>query len=577
MLEADLRVFGEGLSFLDRDSPGRSLMDEWDGREMTLAAAAECYPITVLPHISALYQAYLGLSGGAGDQVAAWYGAGLQGGPFSGAWMRLRVAGGEDRGRLASELKAQALDFHAREQTLANIERFRAGARAVVTGQQVGLLGGPLLVLEKAATAIVRAREATARTGEAHVPVFWLATEDHDLAEVDQVGLLTKTSVETLRVGMTNGGAPVGGVILGDEIEAVLAQAEELLEWAPMCELLRSCYAPGATLGSAFGRLLSHIFAEQGLIVMDGSSRECHAMGEKTLRYAIENAGSLEEELIARSAALEAAGFHAQVKVADGMSLLFLISDVEGAKQRVSLRRSGEGWKAGRESFTTAELLGILEEEPERISPNALLRPVFQDTILPVAAYVGGPAEIAYWAQSGVVYERVLGAVTPVLPRLTATLLEPAIATVMDKDEVQLPDSLSSAEDLALRLGARAMPIELKRRLAAVGNAMESEIESLAAYLGGMDASLGRSAEVSGSKMRYQMSRLRRLAARAELEKEESLRKHAAAITLNVFPQGHPQERVVAGVWYLARYERLIAQLLEAAQGMCGGHAVVRL
>ncbi len=92
-----------------------------------------------------------------------------------------------------------------------------------------------------------------------------------------------------------------------------------------------------------------------------------------------------------------------------------------------------------------------------------------------------------------------------------------------------------------------------------------------------MDASLGRSAGVSGSKMRYQMNRLRRLAARAELEKEESLRKHAAAITLNVFPDGHPQERVVAGVWYLARYERLIEQLLEAARGMCGGHAIVRL
>ncbi len=545
---------------------------------MTLAASAECYPITVLPHVSALYQAYLGLSGAAGDQkAAAWYGAGLDGGAFSGAWMRQPTSGGVDRERLATELATQARGFHAGAPTFAHIERLRAGARAVVTGQQVGLLGGPLLVLEKAATAIVRAQEATARTGEAHVPVFWLATEDHDLAEVDQVSLLTKTSVRTLHAGMKSGGAPVGGVVLGAEMEAVLAQAEELLGWAPVAEVLRACYAPGETLGAAFGRLLSHLFAEQGLIVMDGSSRECHALGETTLRYAIENAASLEEELVARSAALQEAGFHAQVKVADGMSLLFLISEVDGAKQRISLRRSGEGWKAGRESYTTAELLGMLDAEPERISPNALLRPVFQDTILPVAAYVGGPAEIAYWAQSAVVYERVLGAVTPVLPRLTATLLEPAIATVMDKDEVQLPDALSSAEDLALRLGARAMPIELKRRLAAAGNAMETEIESLVDYLGGMDGSLGRSAAVSGSKMRYQMSRLRRLAARAELEKEESLRKHAAAITLNVFPGGHPQERVVAGVWYVARYERLIERLLDAARGMCGGHAVVRL
>ena len=545
---------------------------------MNVAVCAECYPITVLPHVSALYRAYLGLSGADGDGAAAsWYGEGLRGGAFSGRWMGRSVSGGRDRERLVAELKAQAESFGAGEQTLANLARLGGGARAVVTGQQVGLLGGPLLVLEKAATAIGRAQEATARTGMDHVPVFWLATEDHDLAEVDQVALLTKTGVETLRAGMQSGGAPVGGVLLGDKIEAVLAQAEELLGWAPIAGLLRECYAPGQTLGGAFGRWMSRVFAAQGLIVMDGSSRECHAMGADALRYAIEDAGPLEEELLARSAALEAAGFHAQVKVADGMSLLFLISEVDGAKQRVSLRRSAEGWKAGRETYSTADLLLILKTEPERISPNALLRPVFQDTILPVAAYVGGPAEIAYWAQSAVAYERILGAVTPVLPRLTATLLEPAIATVMDKDEVHLPEALRSSEDLALRLGARAMPIELKRRLAAAGNAMESELDSLMAYLNGMDASLGRSAQVSGSKMGYQMNRLRRLAARAELEKEESLRKHAAAITLNVFPDGHPQERVIAGAWYLARYEGLIDQLLEAARGMCGGHAVIRL
>ena len=273
--------------------------------------------------------------------------------------------------------------------------------------------------------------------------------------------------------------------------------------------------------------------------------------------------------------ALEGAGYHAQVKVSGEMSLLFLISD---AGVRQALRRTADGaWKAGRQSFSTEELLTILDETPERISPNALLRPVFQDTILPTAAYVGGPAEVAYWAQSAVVYEAVLGRVTPVLPRLTATLLEPAVAAVMTKDEVELPDALTTAEALALRLGARAMPIELKRRLAGAGNALEGELDALLGYVTAMDASLGRSAEVSGSKMRYQMNRLRRMMARHEVEREASLRKHAAAITLNVYPDGHLQERVIAGAWYLARYEGLVARLVDEARGMCGGHAVIRL
>jgi uncharacterized protein YllA (UPF0747 family) len=203
---------------------------------------------------------------------------------------------------------------------------------------------------------------------------------------------------------------------------------------------------------------------------------------------------------------------------------------------------------------------------------------VFQDTLLPTAAYVGGPAEIAYFAQSAVLYEAILGGTTPVLPRLSATLLEPAIAAVMDKDEVQLPDAMTTAEELAQRLGARAMPIEGKRRLAGVGNALDKELDALTEYLRGMDVSLGKSAEVSGSKMRYQMNRLRRMAATFELQKEASLRKHAEAITLNVFPGGNPQERVVAGVWFMAKYgDGLVERLVGVAGNQCPGHVVVRL
>ena len=124
----------------------------------------------------------------------------------------------------------------------------------------------------------------------------------------------------------------------------------------------------------------------------------------------------------------------------------------------------------------------------------------------------------------------------------------------MERDEVQLPDAMTTPEDLALRLAARAMPIPLKRKLAAVGNALVTELDALTEYLRGIDSSLGTTAETSGSKMRYQMDRLRRMAATYELQKEASLSKHAQAMTLNLFPDGHPQERLLAGAWFLARY-----------------------
>jgi bacillithiol biosynthesis cysteine-adding enzyme BshC len=552
----------------------------------------ECHPISTLPGSTPLYREYL--SPNPATTVRRWYPAD----PFTMDWARTSpTLTDEHRDRLADALLRQTDRFHAGGAVLANIERLRNGAAAVVSGQQVGLFGGPLLTLLKAATAIRKAQDATKETGREHVPVFWLASEDHDLVEVDQVALLSKTEVETLHLGLDGSlPLPVGARVLGDrgdeghaKLQDALEKASELLGWAPVCDVLRECYTPGATLASAFGRLMTTIFAEFGLIVMDAANRDFHALGASTLQYAIENADALEAALLERSKQLEAGGYHAQVLVAEGHSLLFLIEPQAGATVndlmkpglRVPLRKTAGGdWKAGIRVYTSAELLEILAAEPERLSPNALLRPVFQDTILPTAAYVGGPAEIAYFAQSAVVYEKALGRITPVLPRLSATLIEPSIAKVMESHEVSFSQAVEAktTEQLALRLGARAMPIEGKRKIAAVGNSLDAELTALSDYMASMDADLGRAADISASKMRYQMDRLRRMAARFETQKEASLLKHATAIELSLYPEGHFQERLVGGVWFLARYgDGLAGLLVEHASQECPGHRVIFL
>jgi bacillithiol synthase len=559
--------------------------------------STECYPIATLPHTTKLFRDFLAMGeSNAASPVRAWYGSE----PLGGKWMRPPSSTGNPAA-LADALERQSLTFGAGPATLANIAKLRTGARAVVTGQQVGLLGGPLLTLLKAAAAVARAIQATAATGIEHVPIFWLATEDHDLEEVDQISLLTKTSIETLRLGTKSPhhAAPVGNIPLDPSIDALLEQASELLSYAPICDLLRECYGLTQTLtseqpdaaptyGSAFARLMTRLFAAHGLIVMDAAGRDFHTLGAPALRYAIKHAEDLEAALLARTSELEAAGYHAQVLVKPAASLLFLVGETN---ERHPLRRLPDGtWKAGAgnsaKSYSTSDLLTILDETPERLSPNALLRPIFQDTILPTTAYIGGPAEIAYFAQSAVLYQNILGRTTPILPRLSATLIEPAIAAIMAQHEVTLPDAMTTPDELAQRLGARAMPIETKRRLATAGNALDEALTAAHDYLSTLDPSLGRSAEVSASKMRYQMNRLRRLAATSELNKEASLRKHAEALTLHLFPEGHPQERVIAGAWFLATSEdtpdatpgtALIARLVEEAANQCPGHIVIRL
>ncbi len=544
----------------------------------------ECYPISTLPGTSTLFRDYAEAEDSQTvGRLRRWYPAD----PFRMDWAHASpTLALEHREQLSDALLVQAETFKASKTALANIERLRSGAAAVVTGQQVGLFGGPLLTLLKAATAIRKAQDATRVSGREHVPVFWLASEDHDVAEVDQVHLLGKDRVESMGADLGVAGVPVpaGELRTTDSIEPALAWAEELLGYAPICDVLRDAYTDHdgytATLASACGRLLSHVFAEQGLVVMDASSRVFHALGGGVLRAAIERAGELEEALLQRSAELENAGYHAQVKVAPEMSLLFLLSPVtDGTSERRALRRTKEGWwKAGSQSYSTQDLLAILRNEPERLSPNALLRPVFQDAILPTAAYIGGPAEIAYFAQSAVVYERILGRVTAVLPRLSATLVEPAVEKLMAAHEVQLPQVLAArtAEELSTRLGARAMPIEGKRKLAVAGNALDDELSTLIEYMTAMSPDLGRAAGVSASKMRYQMNRLRRMAARFQLERDASLRKQANTLMLNLFPNEHLQERLVAGVWFLARLGDSLPQLLVDQAGQeCPGHRVL--
>lgn len=534
--------------------------------------SVECHPITVLPNVSRLFADYTALRTAPADApVRGFYGSS----PFDDRWKqgtqpRLQP----DRAELVSVLESQARSFHAGDAVFANLQRLRNGARAVVTGQQVGLLGGPLLTLMKAATAIRKAQVAS-EAGVPHVPIFWMATEDHDLDEVNQVALLDKRSVEMLRSTFPqHKQQPVGGLVLGPQIEAVLSRAEELLAYAPITEVLRSSYTAEDTLASAFGKFLTAVFAEFGLVVVDASSRAFHQMGAPVLRQSITHADELHAAVTAQNAALDAAGYSAQVLVHEDSTLLFLV-DEDGIRVALKKAAGSDEWHGGTRVYHTADLLTILEAQPERISPNALLRPVFQDAILPTSAYIGGPAEIAYFAQLQPLFHSILGVATPILPRLSATLITPALRAVMDRHEVGLLDAMTTADALAQRFAARAMPIEGKRKIAAAGNALDEELKNVEHWMGAMDANLGRSAQVAANKMRYQMNRLRRLAANWQLERETFLRKHAEAITLSLWPGGHPQERLLAGVQFLATASVDLPRLLvENAEQDCPGHRV---
>jgi bacillithiol biosynthesis cysteine-adding enzyme BshC len=525
----------------------------------------DCYPISVLPRLSRLFLDYASSR----EPLAPFFSAT----PRSESFV-VPAQDPELRSAVADLLLEQNRDWGASDRSLANIEKLRRGGGAFVTGQQVALFTGPLFTLLKAATVIHHARLSES------VPIFWVASEDHDLAEADHVSLPTRHALQTLKLAHDpsgTAGLPVGKLLLGPGITQVLDRAAELIGGTPEFDLLAASYTPEATFASAFARFLSAAFAEHGLVVIDGSTRPFHALGAPVLRYALEHAAELEEVLHQRDHLLAERGYHSQVLVAPGSSLLFLIDETTGA--RTPLRRKNGGWFAGKNQYSTEDLLAILEAAPERLSPNALLRPVFQDYLLPNQAIVGGPAEIAYYAQNQVVYQAILGRTTPVLPRLSATLIEPAVARILDQYQLSLEDILAGHPDeLAHRLGARSLPVEGKLKLAAAGNALDAELDALLAWCQALDPSLGRAAEVSASKMRYQMNRLRRLAANYQLHRDASIRRHVDALSFQLFPDRHPQERTIGGIAYLARYGApLLANLIDQAAPDCPGHKAIWL
>ncbi len=529
---------------------------------------ADCYPLTAVPGLNRLFL----------DFCAGSLGAFLP--------SVERPAGAMPKPAHWAELASLVASQNLSASAAPSITALRQGAGTFVTGQQVGLFGGPLFSAFKAATAIAGARQSTA-AGHPHAAIFWLAAEDHDFAEINHVVFSTGKELRTLKYAAReeqSSGRPVGGMILDESILPLVDQAGEILGASAAMEALAAAYRPGRTLAEAFGDFYRAIFAAQGLLIVDASGRAFHRIGAPVLRAAMENADEFHDALLERNRVLEAAGYHAQVAVTEQSSLLFLID--EKSRARLALKRTpptaqerGGLWQAEDRSYSTADLLGILEAEPERISPSALLRPVFQDFLLGTSAIVGGPAEIAYFAQSGPLYERILGGQTPALARLTATLVEPSIAAMLRKHELGVDQVFGlDAASLSQRLAERAMPAEGKRRLEAADRALEADLDALLEWMRSLDQGLGQSAETAAGKMRYQMDRLRRLAENFQLQRETTLGRHAQALSQAIFPEGALQERVHGAAYYFARHGLELAEMLAGqASSDAPGHLAIWL
>jgi bacillithiol synthase len=532
---------------------------------------SQCLPFKQIPHTTKLFTDFLSYS----PQVQPFYPRS----PHFTEWFKDEASrvnyDSARREQVATILERQNKVWNASSKTLENIVRLRNGATAVVTGQQVGLFGGPVFAIYKALTAVKLAAQATA-AGTECVPVFWLATHDHDLAEINHVFIPgSDAALQTLTTS-THGvpDAPVGTVQFGAEIDGVVEAAAALLD-PETATLLRDSYKPGETFGSAYARFFARLCADWGVVLLDPSDPEFHHIAVPLFRAAIERSGELDDALLARGKELEAAGFHQQVKVTSSSTLLFAVQN--GVRIPVH-RRTGEEFLIGEEKISQDDLLKRIATSPQDFNPNVLLRPVVQDYLLPTVTYIGGPAEVAYFAQIAVVYQALAGRITPILSRFSATILDHKHQGLLERYQLTLPDIFQGPTALSEHLASRSLSLEVQKSFDQAAADLEKSLAGIRDSLGRLDQTLVEAANNAGSKMQHQLEQLRSRAARAELRHSEILGRHADLLSNALYPNKTLQEREIAGIYFVSRHGREFLQTVyDAINPECLDHQIISL
>jgi bacillithiol biosynthesis cysteine-adding enzyme BshC len=489
-----------------------------------------------------------------------------------------------DRNALADALAESNKRWNASAETFANIERLRSkDSVAVVTGQQTGLYTGPLYTLYKALSAVKLAACLTARGTEA-VPVFWMATEDHDWEEVRAAQVIACDG-RLASVGVPGGlhkeGEQVGGVTLDASVEEASKRLFELMpssEFLPDLEaLVRAAYAPGRRVGEAFARMLAALTGKYGLVLLDPTDAPLKHLAAPLYSEAARRGAEIAAATDARSRELEREGYHAQVHTSPDSFPLFLIDD--GARR--ALARTKEGLyraKGTAHEWTVEELAALALEQPERFSPNVTLRAVVQDYLLPTIAYFGGAAEVAYFAQTAESY-RVLGRpATPVLHRASLTIVERRTGRTLERYGLRLEDFFGGLDPVIARVVEGHLGAEVAGAFDETDADVARALDALRVKLRDFDPTLADALDGGRRKMAHQLEGLRARFHRAQMSRDRAVLRQLERASTALYPEKSLQERHVNVTSLLARHGRYLVEWIHDAIDLStNDHQVVYL
>jgi uncharacterized protein YllA (UPF0747 family) len=440
------------------------------------------------------------------------------------------------------------------------LARTAAGSGIVVTtGQQPGLFGGPIYTWSKALTALAIANAIEAQTGIPTAPVFWAATDDADYTEASYTVVAQGGEAHVLRLPEQSAGLPMAATPLGDVAEQykILAQAAgSAIDPTPL-RAVQASYTATQTVGSAYVDLLRRMLQPLGIAVLDAAHPAVRTAAAPVVRRALQYAPVVNEALLERSRAIEEAGYRVQVQPVPNLSLVF--SSASGERKRIpvkdALRLGGNGDGA---SF----------------SPNVLLRPIVERSILPTVTYVAGPSELAYFAQVSAVATALDASKPRVVPRWSGMILEPHVREILHELGVGV-DDFQDPHAIEGRVAREELAPTVRNAIAELRDSVRTQTAALRDEPNVLPA-LRKAVSGFEVQMEHRIARLERRFA-AAIKRSGTARLHSVAVArASLYPNGVPQERALNIIPFLARYgtvvqERMFEATTRHAQSIVGG------
>lgn len=537
--------------------------------------ASAYVPVAGLPGANALFVAYLHQF----EKLADFYAVDYRSAAAMRAHAAAVAAAPYPRQQVAAILLEQNQRWGAGEKTRQHVTALaEANSLAVVTGQQVGLFGGPLLTLYKALTCARLAQKLSADLQRPVVPVFWLAADDDDLAEANRATVLAQdNALLTLSCNFPpEQRQPMSLTQLPDDVLACHAKLNEAITAEFKHEVLPAlaeAYVPGRSLPEAFARWMNFVLGELGVVLLDPSAPAFKQLAQPIFSKELEEQSPSTAAALRASAALEQSGYAPQVPLRPGRCNLFY---VDGQRHALEWQDGIFATTDGKKRLRKAEWLRHVNESPASFSPNVILRPVLQDFLLPTLAYVAGPAEIAYFAQLRGVYENFGVRMPAIYPRQTLTLLEKKISHVLEKYGLQLTDFWQDPEQLFSQTAKRKTPAELFAPIAAARENLSRSFAALKEHAVALDPTLAAFLEKEQGRVFHQLETVEKKIVQASKRKNEILRHHLEKAGHALFPRRHLQERELNLTVFFCKYgPGFVTSLYEALDLNCFQHQII--